>query len=60
MGLSKSTRIAILLAIDSAFFLLELVVGKQHLAVAAAAVLTPRRLFCPLSRSGRRLFSHGL
>lgn len=28
MGISKSNRILILLAIDSAFFLLELVVGK--------------------------------
>ena len=28
MGLSKSSRILILLAIDSAFFLLELVVGE--------------------------------
>jgi zinc transporter 1 len=27
MGLSKSTRISILLGIDSAFFLLELIVG---------------------------------
>jgi len=29
MGLSKSTRIMILLGIDSAFFLLELVVGER-------------------------------
>lgn len=28
MGLSKSTRIMILLGIDTAFFLLELVVGE--------------------------------
>ena len=28
MGLSKSTRITILLGIDSAFFFLELIVGK--------------------------------
>jgi zinc transporter 1 len=30
MALSKSTRIMILLGIDSAFFLLELVVGEKH------------------------------
>lgn len=30
MGLSKSHRIIVLLVIDSAFFLLELVVGKVH------------------------------
>lgn len=29
MGFSKSTRIMILLGIDSAFFLLELVVGES-------------------------------
>ena len=29
MGMSKSTRILILLGIDSAFFLLELIVGKS-------------------------------
>lgn len=28
MGLSKSTRISILLGIDAAFFLLELIVGQ--------------------------------
>ena len=30
MGLSKSTRITILLGIDSAFFFLELIVGMAH------------------------------
>lgn len=30
MGLSKTQRIAILLAIDSAFFLVELIIGKWH------------------------------
>ena len=30
MGLSKSTRITILLGIDSAFFFLELTVGEEH------------------------------
>lgn len=37
MGLSKSTRIQILLAIDTAFFLLEITVGTQcshHCSVA--------------------------
>jgi len=37
MGLSKSNRIMILLAIDSAFFFLELIVGK--LAPSAGRVV---------------------
>ena len=38
MGLSKSTRIMILLGIDSAFFLLELVVGYAVHSLALVAV----------------------
>lgn len=37
MGLSKSTRISILLAIDSAFFLLELTVGYAVHSLALVA-----------------------
>lgn len=37
MGLSKSTRIMILLGIDSAFFLLELVVGYAVHSLALVA-----------------------
>jgi len=33
MGLSKSTRILILLSIDSAFFFLELIVGQSKCAL---------------------------
>ena len=37
MGLSKSTRIMILLGIDSAFFLLELIVGYAVHSLALVA-----------------------
>lgn len=40
MGLSKSTRIMILLGIDSAFFLLELVVGINSNPILAGNSLT--------------------
>lgn len=46
MGLSKSTRIMILLGIDSCFFLLELVVGYavHSLALVADSFHMVRRL----------------
>lgn len=37
MGLSKSTRILILLAIDTAFFLLEIIVGYAVHSLALVA-----------------------
>ena len=50
MGLSKSTRIMILLGIDSAFFLLELVVGYavHSLALVADSFHMVRWLSCVL------------
>lgn len=52
MALSKTTRISILLAIDSAFFLLELIVGSCHtefsyfVGLPLSALVLLRELFC--------------
>lgn len=40
MGMSKSTRILILLGIDSAFFLLELIVGKLFCFIQRTPLIT--------------------
>lgn len=61
MGLSKETRIILFIAIDVAFFLLEIIVG-------ALSPYTPRefqpliyhtRLHCAFTRPRRRCIPHG-
>jgi hypothetical protein len=61
MGISKSNKIIILLIIDSAFFLLELVVGKNCWPYLSAAPTLIRncRLCSSFPRSRRRFISHG-
>ena len=64
MGLSKSTRILILLAIDSAFFLLELIVGQSKCPLERrdwTSLLTSVycRLCCSLLSSSRGLVPYG-
>jgi hypothetical protein len=61
MGLSKSTRICILLAIDSVFFLIELVTGMSGHRPARATTDTDKayRLCRPFSCPRGRLFPHG-
>lgn len=63
MGLSKSTRIGILLGIDSAFFLLELIVGmltKDGFPVVVDQALTICfRICCSLTRTGGGFIPHG-
>lgn len=62
MAISKSNRIIILLVIDSAFFIVELVVGKGIGTTLATGSMLMRisRLCRPFTRSGRRLLPHGL
>lgn len=62
MGLSKTQRILILLVIDTAFFLLELIAGLSALiSMRMICVLTAAndRLCGPFTRSRRRLISYG-
>lgn len=61
MGISKSNRIIILLVIDSAFFLLELVVGKELYPSLYAGFMLTRisRLCRPFTRPRCRLISYG-
>lgn len=61
MGLSKTNRIIILLVIDTAFFLLELIAGS-YLWLSTALCYTDAvatRLFCSFPCPRRRLLSHG-
>jgi hypothetical protein len=63
MGLSKENRILILLVIDTAFFLLELITGGLSMdfdperAGLSDSVLS--RLYRPLARPCCRFLSHG-
>jgi hypothetical protein len=61
MGLSKSNRIIVLLVIDSAFFLVELVVGMDSYSchLAATTLIRVPRLCRPLTRPRCRLLSYG-
>jgi hypothetical protein len=61
MGISKSNKIIILLVIDSAFFLLELVVGTSFGSSRSTAPTLIRnyRLCSSFTRSRRRLISYG-
>jgi hypothetical protein len=62
MGLSKTQRILILLVIDTAFFLLELIAGRSALiTVRKMCVLTEAndRLCGSFARSRRGLISYG-
>lgn len=64
MGLSKSTRILILLSIDSAFFLLELIVGQskcplQKLDETSSLISVYSRLCGPLLGLGRGFVPYG-
>jgi hypothetical protein len=61
MGLSKSTRICILLAIDSVFFLIELVTGMSGHHPGRATTDTDKayRLCRPFPCPRGRLFPHG-
>lgn len=54
MGLSKETRIKLFIAIDVAFFLLEIIVGRPQLVafIARRTMLTNLRLCCSLACSG--------
>lgn len=61
MGLSKSTRILILLGIDSAFFLLELIVGQYDgVPFGQALLLTYSRLWSPFPCTCCGLVSYGM
>ena len=65
MGLSKSSRIFLLLVVDTAFFLLELIVGESscnypHSCRHILTILFSIRLRCTFACSGRGFFSHGM
>jgi len=60
MALSKSSRIILLLAIDSAFFLLEITVGMCKACASSSQMLTERLRFrCTLACIGCRCISYG-
>jgi hypothetical protein len=62
MGLSKTNRILILLVIDTAFFLLELIAGLSALVTMRKMYLLAdaiHRLFGSFARSRGRLLSYG-
>lgn len=61
MGLSKSTRICILLAIDTVFFFIELITGSSVLYHTSRSrrLISASRICCPFSCPRGRLFSYG-
>lgn len=61
MGLSKTNRIIILLVIDTAFFLLELIAGSYFSSSTALSCTdaVAIRLLCPFPCPRRRFLSHG-